>query len=230
MPVAKAYLTQLFIGTIYMVALLGSLMAALITLPLVMPAAIVRQLGVLPWMEQATADPSDLYWALGGILACALCLFYRSMNRVVAPAKAALKLNYQTATLIYMLAMSYALAAVGSSALAPQYRECDIYTQKLNGGLRHYRGQGFRIELCGAGPRESDRQDRIRLRIYDETGELRAVRYFSVQWGRDFPALLEYSRDHLTYFDASDEQDFTRVLSMPPTLIDWIHTRIPLLD
>ncbi|QDD63093.1 hypothetical protein EJD96_02495 [Herbaspirillum seropedicae] len=230
MPVAKAYLTQLFLSTLYTFALFGSIMAAVLTLPLVVPASLGQQLGVQPWMDQAASEPGDLYCFLGAIVACALGLFYRSMNRVVAPAKAGPRLNYQTATLLYMLAMSYGLAVLAATGLAPQYRDCETYTQKLNGGVRQYRGLSFRVELCGAGPRESDRLDRVRLRIYDESGDLRAVRYFGVQWGRNFPALLEYSRDHLSYFDAGDEEDFARVIAMPPTLSDWVQTRIPLLD
>ncbi|MFS2112702.1 hypothetical protein ACCC93_00555 [Herbaspirillum frisingense] len=230
MPVTKAYVIQLFIGTLYTLALAGMLIAALVSMPVIISPAMGQQLGVLPWDQNAPSDTTPLYWTLGVVLVCALGLFYRALMRVVAPAKPALKPGYHAVTLLYLLAMAYGLAATVTTAFTPHYRDCGIYSQKLNGGWRQYRGQQLRVELCGAGPAEQTRQDRIRLRIYGERGELRALRHFTVQWGRDFPTLLEYSSDHLSYFDASDEDDFTRLVAMPPTLGDWIHSRLPLLD
>jgi hypothetical protein len=106
-----------------------------------------------------------------------------------------------------------------------------MYTEKLNGGLRHYRGEHFMVELCGTGS-DAGRRDHIRLRIFDEKGEARAVRYFTVHWGGPYPQLIDYARDHLAYFDASEgeDEDFVKLVPMPPTLADWISTRIPLLD
>ncbi|MCI1026066.1 hypothetical protein HWD96_28110, partial [Pseudomonas putida] len=80
------------------------------------------------------------------------------------------------------LLMSYGVAIALVTTTRSLYRQCVMYTQMLYGGLREYWGEQFRIELCGSRS-DADRRDHIRLRIFDEKGEWRAVCYFTVRWG-----------------------------------------------
>ncbi|WP_288407122.1 hypothetical protein [uncultured Herbaspirillum sp.] len=86
---------------------------------------------------------------------------------------------------------------------APICKNYDDYTQKLNGGLNQFKDQRYRIEICGAGPNDSGNHDPIRLRVFDTDG--------------------------ISYFDFSSE-DPIKTLRMPPSLLDWLKARIPLLD
>lgn len=52
----------------------------------------------------------------------------------------------------------------------PICKNCDDYTQKLNGGLNQFKNQRYRIEICGTGPNDSGNHDPIRLRVFDTDG------------------------------------------------------------
>lgn len=111
-----------------------------------------------------------------------------------------------------------------------RYSNCERYTKWLNGGLREYEGKKFNIVLCGAGWDKNRMNDWVRLQVWSEHGSLLAQRTFLVDWDSNFPRDLEYNKDHLTYYDASQQDDFVHHITMPPTWWDWVRARLPLLD
>jgi hypothetical protein len=231
MPLARAYFTQLLLGTLHAALLLCLLPLAAGATLLLLPHDLLQQWGLHHWRSALQQHRENLYWLAAMLMAGTLAWFYYGMGRVIVLAKPRWRTAYQTTTLLYMLLMSYGVAIALVTATRPHYQKCGMYTEKLNGGLRHYRGEHFMVELCGTGS-DAGRRDHIRLRIFDEKGEARAVRYFTVHWGGPYPQLIDYARDHLAYFDASEgeDEDFVKLVPMPPTLADWISTRIPLLD
>ncbi|OAI62903.1 hypothetical protein RSP795_10155 [Ralstonia solanacearum] len=72
--------------------------------------------------------------------------------------------------------------------------------------------------------------DHIRIQVFSETGYLLAQRKFYVDWQTNFPRRIEYGPDYLTYFDASQQSGFKHRISMPPTWLDWIRARLPLVS
>ena len=87
--------------------------------------------------------------------------------------------------------------------------------------------------MCGTGGEDSMllyRPDEIRLQIFNQQGDLVALRHFAVNLGSKPGGPPEYHPDHITYFDISSKRNFEKTISMPPTALDWIRARIPLLD
>ena len=73
--------------------------------------------------------------------------------------------------------------------------------------------------------------DKIRLQIFSESGELLAQRKFYVDWMMtNWPSKLEYGPDYLTYYDASQQDNYEHRVSMPPTWWDWVKARLPLFS
>jgi hypothetical protein len=111
-----------------------------------------------------------------------------------------------------------------------RYTSCDRYTKSLNGGEKVYAGRKFRITLCGNGGDENFMRDKVRMQILSESGEVLAQRKFYVDWNGAGPFELSYGDDHLTYFDVAQDSNFEHKVSMPPTRLDWIRARLPLVD
>lgn len=111
-----------------------------------------------------------------------------------------------------------------------RYSDCERHTRLLNGGIKTYEKQKFNIVLCGTGADKNRMNDWVRLQVWSERGKLLAQRSFRVDWDTNFPRELEYGQDYLTYFDASQENDFEHRIDMPPTWWDWIRARLPLLN
>ena len=123
------------------------------------------------------------------------------------------------------------LAALDKYVIERRYGDCEEYAQRLNGGEREYQGKKYKVVLCGTGGDSNQDNDRIRMQIFSEGGELVAQRKFIIHWDTpNFEKKMEYHDDHITYFDMSDNNDFEKIVSMPPTFIDRIRARIPLLD
>ena len=128
-----------------------------------------------------------------------------------------------------------ALAAFAATAafiysFPTRYADCERHTKLLNGGVKTYDSKKFNVVLCGAGWDNNRMNDWVRLQIWSENGALLAQRSFRVDWDTNFPRELEYTKDHLTYFDASQDNDFEHTVSMPPTWWDWVRARLPLLN
>jgi len=93
-----------------------------------------------------------------------------------------------------------------------------------------YAGRKFKIVLCGIGGDENFMNDKIRMQIFSESGDLLAQRKFYVDWDGAEMFELSYGDDHLIYIDQNRPNDYKRKVSMPPTWLDWIRARLPLVD
>lgn len=119
--------------------------------------------------------------------------------------------------------------AIPSLALWKPYEGCDSYTQALNGGTKEFGGEKYKIEMCGA-PRSFGDGDEIRLQVKGPAGDVLAERYFAVRTINDAaPRELEYGDDNIFYYDQSKSSPL-RFIAMPPSRMDWVTARIPLLQ
>ena len=107
------------------------------------------------------------------------------------------------------------------------------YNAKLNGGVKQIDGTTYVVNICGSGHRGNglfaDQNEQVKIVVSDTRGSTLASRLFYVFWdGRPGHEPIEIRDGKLFYFDASDTDDSTRAISMPPTAIDWIAARIPI--
>jgi hypothetical protein len=133
--------------------------------------------------------------------------------------------------LLVVVVVGYGLLSALSIYVFPtKYGNCEKNTKDLNGGERVYAGRKFNVVLCGTGGDELFNHDKIRMQIFSENGTLLAQRKFYADWNGT-PIRIEYYDDHLFYFDdASKGSGFQKRVSMPPTWLDWIRARLPLVD
>ena len=127
----------------------------------------------------------------------------------------------------------YAGMVLFAARFPTEYDRCDFYNKELGGGVKEYQGRKFNVYLCGTDDYNGRFEyipDEIRLQVFNEKGDLLALRHFKVNWDTNFPKVLKYHPDHITYFDISSKRNFEKTISMPPTTLDWIRARIPLLD
>ncbi|GLU30649.1 hypothetical protein WKR88_04250 [Trinickia caryophylli] len=107
------------------------------------------------------------------------------------------------------------------------------YNAKLNGGIKRVDGTTYIVNICGSGGGHSngffaDQEEQVKITVADAHGSTLATRQFFIFWGaRPGTEPIEIRDGKLIYFDASDEYDGERHISMPPTTIDWIAARIP---
>jgi hypothetical protein len=108
------------------------------------------------------------------------------------------------------------------------------YNEKLNGGVKIFNGEKYTINLCGSGGNDSrffgDGMDTVQLTVLDEQGALLARRRYKVYWDAEpghEPIVVE--KDRLSYYD-DEAGDGLRSVAMPPTWLDWIRARLPLVD
>ncbi|WCM17973.1 hypothetical protein NDK50_10750 [Paraburkholderia bryophila] len=130
---------------------------------------------------------------------------------------------------IFLMLGVYACVCFYDFVLPTQYTRCDLYSQKLNGGARILNGKNYKISLCGTGGDDMQSGDAIRLQVFSDAGVLLASRHFLVNWNENSPNSLEYRPDRITYYD-NNGRVFEKHLFMPPTALDWVRARIPLLD
>jgi hypothetical protein len=129
---------------------------------------------------------------------------------------------------IALLAIYGAIFAI-DKIFPDKFYNCERDTKELHGGMKIYAEKQYSIVLCGTGGDENFTGDEIRLQVFSEKGALLAQRRFVVNWITNFPRVLEYGPDYLTYYDASEQSDFEHRMSMPPTWWDWVRARLPLL-
>jgi hypothetical protein len=133
-------------------------------------------------------------------------------------------------SMLFAAVISYAvLVALAIYVFPTKYGDCEKDTKELNGGVKMYGDRKFNVVLCGDGGNENFNHDEIRMQIFSENGTLLAVRKFYVNWGAG-PIELTYHDDHLIYADPTRPNDYERKVSMPPTWLDWIRARVPLVD
>jgi len=107
------------------------------------------------------------------------------------------------------------------------------YNDKMNGGIKQVDGTTYIVNVCGSGPRGhgffADQNEQVKLVVTDAHGSVLASRLFFVFWdGRPGEDSIKIHDAKLIYFDAADEYDSKRTISMPPTIIDWVTARIPI--
>lgn len=108
------------------------------------------------------------------------------------------------------------------------------YNNKLNGGPKEIGGKTYIFNVCG-GVHDShflgDGLDRVQLTITDEQGAVLAKRHYKIMWGDTLghqPLLI--NRNSISYFDDTNSYAEQRTITMPPTILDWIGARVPLLN
>lgn len=123
---------------------------------------------------------------------------------------------------------------VGFRGIATDNTDCQRfnYNAKLNGGIKQVDGKTYIVNICGSGHRGNglfaDQNEQIKIVVADAQGSTLATRLSFVFWGgRPGNDPIEVRDDKLIYFDASDEYDGARSISMPPTTLDWVTARIP---
>ncbi|AWG29655.1 hypothetical protein B9Z07_12880 [Burkholderia cenocepacia] len=107
------------------------------------------------------------------------------------------------------------------------------YDVKMNGGMKQVDGITYIIKICGSGVRSNgffgDQNEQVKLVVSDVHGSTLATRLFFVFWdGRPGEDSTIVRKNKLIYFDASDEDDNERSISLPPTILDWVAARIPI--
>ncbi|MCO8402848.1 hypothetical protein ABEG10_38345 (plasmid) [Burkholderia cenocepacia] len=107
------------------------------------------------------------------------------------------------------------------------------YNVKMNGGIKQVDGTTYIVNICGSGASRhgffADQNEQVKLIVTDVYGSTLATRLFFVVWdGRPGEDTIKIRNGKLIYFDAADEYDSERSISMPPTAIDWIAARIPI--
>jgi hypothetical protein len=224
MPTARKNVKKYLIVVFYVVLFLAISVAVLPLLP--GPLA----LGLFLFVAEFKTQIAKI--ALCAFLAFFAYKYYKFIKRTASPAQA-IKENLKR-WIIRLLSISFVIYACLSllvSILPDAYDRCDYYTEELNGGLKEYQGQKFMVKLCGEDRHHgwfSDGNDEIWLEVLNEKGDLLAKRTFFVHWDVYYNRKIEYHPDHLSYID--DSSDKIKKLSMPPTILDWIRARIPLLD
>lgn len=106
----------------------------------------------------------------------------------------------------------------------PDYGRCEFYTKELNGGTKTIRDTTYFVKLCGA---DIENGTEIKLQIFDATGELIALRYFSYYINSATERDLVDTRDSIIYYDSSSNE-IMRSIPIPPAKWDWILARLPL--
>ncbi|MCW3696785.1 hypothetical protein [Burkholderia cenocepacia] len=107
------------------------------------------------------------------------------------------------------------------------------YNAKLNGGTKQVDGTTYIVNICGSGGGRANgffagQNEQVKIVVADARGSALATRLFFVFWGgRPGAEPIEIRDGKLIYFDAADQYDGTRSISLPPTVIDWVTARIP---
>lgn len=178
------------------------------------------------------AYPAEIaFTALGLFLVFLAYKAYRFIKRTANPWQTVRENLKANLIILFSIAfIIYGCMALLVTILPTAYGRCDHYNEELNGGVKEFQGEKFKINMCGTGGDDNQSNDEIRLQVFNEKGDLAALRHFVVHWDSNFERRIEYHPDHITYYDASLEYNYIKTISMPPTALDWIRARIPLLD
>ncbi|RQV26341.1 hypothetical protein DF039_06435 [Burkholderia cenocepacia] len=107
------------------------------------------------------------------------------------------------------------------------------YNVKMDGGVKQVDGITYIVNICGSGVRSNgflgDQNEQVKLVVSDAHGSTLATRLFFVFWdGRPGEDSTIIRKNKLVYFDASDEDDSERSISLPPTTFDWVAAKFPI--
>lgn len=124
---------------------------------------------------------------------------------------------------------------VGFRGIVTDRTDCQRfnYDVRMSGGVKQVDGTTYVVNLCGSGTPGNgffaDPNEQVKLVVSDAYGSTLATRLFFVFWdGRPGEESISIRKNKLIYFDASDEDDSERSISLPPTTLDWVAARIPI--
>lgn len=136
---------------------------------------------------------------------------------------------------IVTLGLLACLALISLGGVTTDDTDCQRfnYNAKMNGGSKQVDGTTYIVNICGSGARShgffADQNEQVKLVITDANGSTLATRLFFVFWdGRPGEDSIKIRDGKLIYFDASDQYDSMRSISLPPTASDWVFARIPI--
>lgn len=133
--------------------------------------------------------------------------------------------------LVVVLLLIYAAIFVLDKKFPDKFYDCEYDTNALHGGIKIYGEKRYSLVVCGVGGDENFMNDKIRLQVFSEKGELLAQRKFHIDWMMtNFPKELKYGPDYVIYYDNSQQSNFEHRISMPPTWWDWARARLPLMN
>lgn len=233
MPTTRAYVIKLLLGTLYMALFLAIAPAILIGIFLILPQSIGGYFAAFMWKASEQFEQRVIYTVMGSLLAFALFMFFRFMVKAVSSVQPAQqKRKYYVATILYMVVMACGFVISGIAIFGEDYRRCDFYNSPdtLGAGIKTFNGKSYEIQVCGTAPRPQDGDDdKLELKVLSQEGELLAKRHYSVNWeaGRSFHEPLQYEVNAITILNAYGDD---MKIQIPPTKLDWIRARIPLLD
>ncbi|QDD63094.1 hypothetical protein EJD96_02500 [Herbaspirillum seropedicae] len=178
------YVTRLLLGTASTLVFLIAVPILVFAFLLALPGSLTDPMGPLLWRINDDVKSSLIRTIFFSLLVIAITFFFWRMEKFSMRQNATKRRYYRRFNLIYLLALSYVLGILIINISSPFYGKCDVYTNKLNGGLHAFGERNYRVELCGSGPDETGANDRMRLRIFDDNDALRATRYFRLQFCR----------------------------------------------
>lgn len=130
--------------------------------------------------------------------------------------------------ILLALILSYASLYIIYFSYQSTYGKCDYYTKLLNGGIHDFRGDRYEIRICGT-KKIIGSGDKVRLQVLGREGEILAARHFVFYWNSATEKEIEYGDKYILYYDISNKE-VLNTIAIPPTTLDWITARIPLLD
>jgi len=159
-------------------------------------------------------------------LGCKACLIYRAEKSF---GRELLKMTPAVVFWICVVLYAVNLLVGGKNYDCQKYN----YTNQLNGGVKDFQGRKYTIKICGSGVNNShffgDSMDAVELTITNEQGELLAKRHYKIFWdGQPGHEPLTIGAASIIYQD--DDKQVDHSIAMPPTVIDWVRARIPILN
>lgn len=227
------FVKRLLVGTSCIFCFMIVVPPAMLMLLFVVLPSLGINAPIFMWRPSEEAKWQLMAAIQGGALVIALLGFLVwTVRGKAAIAFASQRRRYLIVTFAYTLLLCYGLIAVGTTLFGPQYGRCDFYNAPttLNAGRKDFNGVTYEIRVCGSAPRPQDGDDdQLELTVLDEHGEMLARRHYAVNWeaGISFHEPLQYEKDAVTAFNAFGEDIRIQI---PPSRLDWIRARIPLLD
>lgn len=227
MLTARNYVLRMLIGTVGTGGLLTLTPVTVRTFFLLFPQSeIGQQLFILVWADLAES-PDHLYRkAMLLILAAMLIVFYGLMARWLRTLSIRQQLKYHVSTLLWLLCLAIGAHHGIASVFGPRFDQCDLITRELNGGAREFGHETFHIELCGT-HLDTFNYRQIRMRIFNPHHDLLITRHFTADWDSGTPHGLQYHADRILYFDAGDPENYTKEVTIPPSLIGRLSSWMP---
>ncbi|QDD63095.1 hypothetical protein EJD96_02505 [Herbaspirillum seropedicae] len=229
MPTTRTYVTKLFLGTMLTLAFIVATPLLLTAALFALPGWLTDPIGAFLWRADSDFRFAMIRRIFFPLMAIALPFFLWRMEKFSKGFRAEKRKTYRRITFLYVAALTYTLSILVITISSPFYKNCEDYTKKLNGGVRQFDGKTYHIQLCGSGPNDSGNHDHIRLRVSNSANSLQAIRYFRIDWDFSMDNSLKYDADGIQYLDFSSDE-LLQKLYMPPSRLDWMRARIPLLD